>query len=84
MREVKEGLKLVNLRSDHVMIRSELKYLIGAKYVDLKYQVFGGKSAPFRTVWVFRVVRPVAMVRFQVEPNPEPTRDFVAVANTRS
>ena len=30
-REVKERLDLHNLRTDHVMIRSELKYLIGAK-----------------------------------------------------
>jgi len=28
---VKEQLKLHNLRTNHVMIRSELKYLIGAK-----------------------------------------------------
>ena len=31
---------------------------------------------------VFRVVRPVAMVRFQVEPELEPTRVFGPVANT--
>jgi len=31
---------------------------------------------------VFRVVRPVATVRFQVEPDPEPTREFGPVANT--
>jgi len=31
MQEVKERLKLNNLRIDHVMIRSKLKYLIGAK-----------------------------------------------------
>jgi hypothetical protein len=83
MQEVKEGLKLDNLRTDHVVIRSELKYLIGAKIVDLKCRVFGGKTAPFPTVRVFRVVRPVATVRFQVERNPEPTREFGPVANTR-
>jgi len=32
-REVKERLKLHNLRIDHVMIQSELNYLIGAKVV---------------------------------------------------
>jgi hypothetical protein len=32
-REVKERIKLQNLRVDHVTIRSELKYLIGAKGV---------------------------------------------------
>jgi len=31
MQEVKEGLKLNNLHIDYVMIRSQLKYLIGAK-----------------------------------------------------
>jgi hypothetical protein len=31
MREVKEQVKLDNLRLEHVMIRSELRYLIGAK-----------------------------------------------------
>jgi hypothetical protein len=79
---VKEGLKLDNLRTDHVMIRSELKYLIGAKIVDLKCRVFDGKTAPFPTVRVFRVVRPVATVRFRVEPNVEPTREYGTVANT--
>ena len=33
-REVKEGLKLDNVPTDHVTIQSELKYLIGAKIVD--------------------------------------------------
>jgi hypothetical protein len=33
MREVKGRGELHNLRTDHVMIRSELKYLIGAKVV---------------------------------------------------
>jgi len=37
MREVKEGLKLHNLRTDHVTIRSELIYLIGAKAVGTVY-----------------------------------------------
>jgi hypothetical protein len=83
MQEVKEGLKLDNLRTDHVMIRSELQYLIGAKIVDLKCRVFGSKIAPIPTVRVIRVVRPVSTVRFQVEPNPEPTREFGPIANTR-
>ena len=33
MQEVKERLKLNNLRIDHVMIQSKLEYLIGAKVV---------------------------------------------------
>jgi hypothetical protein len=82
MQEVKEELKLDNLRTDHVMIRSELKYLIGAKIVDLKCRVFGGKTAPFPTVRVFGVVRHLETVRFRVDLNQEPTREFGAVANT--
>ena len=34
-------------------------------------------------VWVFRVVRPVATVQFQVEPYPELTREIGPVDNTR-
>ena len=79
---MKERVEMHNLRTDHVMIRSELKYLTGGKVVMLKYQVFGGKTGPFPMGRVFRVVRPVATVRFQVEPEPEPTREFELVANT--
>ena len=79
---MKELLKLHNVRTDHVMIQSELKYLIGARIVNLKCRVFGGKTGPFPMVWVFRVVRPVATVRFRVEPYLEPTREFGPVANT--
>jgi len=75
MPEVTEVLKLVNLRTDHVMIGTELKYLIGAKIVDLKYRVFGGKTTPFPMGRVFRVLRLVATVRSRVESNPEPTRE---------
>jgi hypothetical protein len=50
--------------------------------VDLKCRVLGGKTGPFPMVRVFRVVRPVATVRFQVEPYPEPTRQIGPVANT--
>jgi len=54
--EVKEGLKLNNVRTDHVTIRSELRYLFGAKILDLKCRVFGWK--------------PVATVRFRVGTGP--------------
>jgi len=37
MLEVKEGLKLNNLRIDYVMIQSKLQYLIGAKGVGTVY-----------------------------------------------
>jgi len=51
--EVKERIKLHNLYIDRVMIRSELRYLIGAKLVKLKCRVFGGKTGPIATIRVF-------------------------------
>jgi hypothetical protein len=70
------------VRTDHVMIWSELKNLIGGKIVNLKCRVFGGKTGPFPMVQDIRVVRPVATVRFRVEPYPEPTRESGPIANT--
>jgi hypothetical protein len=79
---VNERLKLHNVYSDHVMIRSELQYLIGVKVGNLKCWVVGVKTGPFPKVRVFRVVRPVATVLVQVEPYPDPTRESGPVANT--
>jgi len=62
-REVNERVDLHNLHTDHVMIRSELKYLIGGKVVMLKCQVFRGKTGPFPVGWGCRVIRPIAMFR---------------------
>ena len=50
--------------------------------MNLKRRVFGGKTGPFPMVGVFCVVRPVATVRFRVEPYPEPAREIGPVANT--
>jgi len=75
-------LNLNNLCTDHVMIRSELKYLIGATIVNLKCRVFGGKTGTFPMGRVFHVVRPVATVRFRVEPFPQPAREFGPIANS--
>jgi len=79
---VNERLELHNLPTDRVMIRSELKYLIGGKVVLLKCRVFVGKTCPFPIGQVFHVVEPVAKVRFRVEPEPELTRESGHVANT--
>jgi hypothetical protein len=65
---VKEGLKLLNLRTNHVTIRSELRYLIGAKIVELKGRVF--------------VENPLQRAGCGSEPDPEPNREFGPVANT--
>jgi len=83
-REVKERLKLHNVRPNHVLVWSELKYLIGAKIVNLKCRDFGDKTGLFPTVRVFHVVRPVAPVRTREEPDAELTRKFWPVANTIS
>ena len=64
------------------MIRSELNHLVGAKMVNLKCRVFGGKTGPFPMVQVFRVVRPIATVQIWVELDPEPNWQFGPVANT--
>jgi hypothetical protein len=79
---VKERVELHNLRTDHVMIRSELKYLIGGKVVTLKCRVFDGKTGPIAVGEVFCVVRPVATVQIRVQPDLEPTLEFGPVANT--
>jgi hypothetical protein len=54
MREVKQELKLHNLRTDHVMIRSELIYLIGAKAVGTVYLElrFGSDPAKYPQIYV--------------------------------
>jgi len=52
MQEVKERLELNNLRIDHIMIRSKLKYLIGAKVVGtVKWNCGPVRTRP-RTWWV--------------------------------
>ena len=48
MREVKERLKLHNQHIDSVVIRSELKYLIAGKIVNLKCRVLVVKPAHFQ------------------------------------
>ena len=67
-REVKERLELHNLHSDYIMIRSELKYLIGGKVVMLKCWVLCGN--------------PLQQLGSGLEPDPEPNREFGTVANT--
>jgi hypothetical protein len=49
--------------------------------VNVKWQVFGGNTGPFPTVWVIRVVRPVAIVLCRVELDPEPTQESESIAN---
>jgi hypothetical protein len=51
--QVQEQLVLHNLHIEHVTIQSEFIYLIASKGVRLKNWVFGGKTVPIATVWVF-------------------------------
>jgi len=78
---VKQRVELHNLHTDDVMIRLELKSLIGGKVVMLKCRVFGGKTGPFPEGRVVRVVGTVGTVRFRVEPEPELTREFGSGGN---
>jgi hypothetical protein len=50
---VKVPQELHNLRTDHVTLQCELKYLIGAKVVMFKFRGFAGETGPIATVWVF-------------------------------
>ena len=68
MQEVKEQPKRHNVRTHHVTIRSELKYLIRGKIPGLPWLGFQVETGPKATVPVFRVVRPVATVRFRFQP----------------
>ena len=68
MQEVKEGLKLDNLRTDHVMIRSELKYLIGAKHLGLQRPGFEVETGPNASGPGFSCGKTVATVRFRFQP----------------
>jgi hypothetical protein len=61
-REAKERVELHTLHTDHVTIRSQLKYLIGGNGVLLRWLVIGGKTGPSPVSRVFGVVRPIATV----------------------
>ena len=65
---MKEGLELHNLRTDHIMIRSELKYLIGGRVAMLKCQVLCGN--------------PLQRFGSGLETDPEPNQELGPVANT--
>jgi hypothetical protein len=63
------------------MIPSELIYLLGGKIISLKCRDLGGVTGSIPTFRDFCVVRPVAMVPCPVEPDREPTWQFVPGAN---
>jgi hypothetical protein len=69
---VKEHLKLHILRIHHVTIRSELKYLIGAKNPGLQLPGFEVEPGPNATVRGFHVVKPLPWFGPGSNPNPEP------------
>ena len=74
---MKDHLKLHLLHIYHIVIRSELKYLIGVKVLSLRKCGTGQKTAGsvgFGGVRFFDGVKPVATVsvRFQPGPGTEP------------
>jgi len=68
MWDAQELLKLHNLRTDHVTIRPELTYLIGAKNLQLRRLGFKVENGLNATVLVFDVVKPLQ--RFGSGSNP--------------
>jgi hypothetical protein len=54
------------------MIRSELKYLIGAKHPGLQWPGFEVEPGPKATVWGFQVVKPLQWFGPSANSNPEP------------
>jgi hypothetical protein len=70
MRELKERPKLHNLRIQHVMIRSELKYLIGAKLLGLQKPGLEVETGPNANGPDFSCGKTVAAVRFRIQPKP--------------
>jgi len=71
MRVVKVWQKLHNLRIDHVITQSELKYLIGAKYLGLQRPRFDIETSPNAMVRVFHVVKPLQRFGSSFNPNVE-------------
>jgi hypothetical protein len=69
--EVKERLKLHNLRIDHVTIRSELKYLIGGQNLGLQRPGFEAKPSPNAAVRGVHVVQLLQPFGSGSSPNPE-------------
>jgi hypothetical protein len=65
---VKERVELHNLRTDHVMIQSELKYLIGARYLGLQRPDVEAETGPNANSPSFSCGKLVAMVVFQFQP----------------
>jgi len=78
-----EGLKPHKLCIDRVIIWSELKYLLRAEMIRLKYRVYACKTGPIPMVRVFHVVKPVARVRVWVEPDLQSAHEFGTIANTK-
>jgi hypothetical protein len=73
---------LHTIHSDYVVIRSELKYSIGAQLVKLKFRDFGVKTSQIPTVQVFMSYDQLQQFGSRSEPVREPTLQFGTVDNT--
>ena len=76
-----------NLHTDHVMIPSELKYLIDAKIMNLKCRVFSGRSSHFQWTGIFVWYDPLPRSSFglnhtqNLPGNLDPLLTLVPVGN---
>jgi hypothetical protein len=68
---VQEQLKLHNIHIHHVMLRSELKYLLGAKHLGFQRPGYEVEPGPFAMVSGFHVVKPLQWFGSGSNPNPE-------------
>jgi len=86
MREVKEGLKPHNLRTDHVMIQSELIYIIGVRVTGTVKWSRGPGNKPTKTIWVGFLgcswPGPGPSVRFQPGPMPGNLEPLLTLVST--
>jgi hypothetical protein len=80
---VKERLIIHNIFTDHVTIRSELRYLIRAKVVRFRCRVFCSKTGPITTVQVFMWLNPLQRSGPGLDPDSEPNREFGSIAKSR-
>jgi len=81
--KLKERRILHNLLIDHVMIWSELRYLICAQVVRFDCWVVGGETGPIATVQVVGWWNSLQLSGSGLEPDPELDREFRTIAHMK-
>jgi len=79
--EIKEWQTLHNLHIDKVVIQLELRYLIVAEIINIKYCVFIGKTGPTPIIRIFQSMRVVESHLVWVGQEPEPNWNIGQDAN---